>query len=198
MRRHDWPTSVLVLMILLAVHTVACAGSASPDTAAVAPRPSATSAATAKSVADTPTKRVSTTPTALERDVAQESDVPATPNVQELELSAETERVVELARRDLARRLGLALERIGLVSIETMQWPDASLGCPQPGKVYAQVVTPGFRVLLVAHQRVYEYHSEAARSVVLCSPGGLFIDPTPLLPLFPHGKASPKPKKPAH
>ena len=110
----------------------------------------------------------------------------------------EAERVVQLAREDLAQRLGLAPESIRLVSIHAVQWPDASLGCPQPGMVYAQVITPGFRMVLETEGRTYEYHTDAGQSVVLCGADGLYIDPVPLMPVAPHGKPSPKPKKPTH
>ena len=29
-----------------------------------------------------------------------------------------------------------------------MTWPDASLGCPQPGMTFAQVLTPGYLVVI--------------------------------------------------
>ncbi len=48
-------------------------------------------------------------------------------------------------------------------------WPDTSLGCPQKGMMYAQVITPGFRVVLAVNDQDYEYHTDNAR-VVLCSP----------------------------
>jgi hypothetical protein len=167
MRRHDLLTGVLALIAALAVATAACTGSASPDTAATPPSPSVTSA-TATSVANSPTKGVVTTPTPTGRDVAQESDVTPTLAAPDLELSAEADRVVQLAKEDLAQRLGIARESIQLVSMEAEEWPDASLGCPQPGETYAQVITPGLRVRLVAQEQVYEYHTDAGQFAVLC------------------------------
>lgn len=78
------------------------------------------------------------------------------------------EGVVELARADLARRLGLATEAIRLVSVEAVDWPDASLGCPRPGKLYAQVITPGYRLLLAVNDQTYWYHTDRQRNVVHC------------------------------
>lgn len=77
-------------------------------------------------------------------------------------------RAVELARADLARRLGLALEVIQLVSVEAVDWSDTSLGCPQPGLMYAQVITPGFLIELEAMGQTYEYHTDEDSSAVLC------------------------------
>lgn len=73
-----------------------------------------------------------------------------------------------LARQELAIKLGIEPEAIRLVSVETVEWRDASLGCPQPGMMYAQVIIPGFRVLLEAVGRVYTYHTDQGRNAVLC------------------------------
>lgn len=87
---------------------------------------------------------------------------------QEIQPPAGAERAVQLARQDLAQKLGLALEAIRLASVEGVEWPDTSLGCPQPGMMYAQVITPGFRVVLQAGGKTYEYHTDQGRFAVLC------------------------------
>jgi hypothetical protein len=74
-----------------------------------------------------------------------------------------------LARQDLAEKLKLPIEAIRLVSVEAVEWPDTSLGCPQPGMMYAQVITPGFRVVLAAKDQTVEYHADAGRRVVSCA-----------------------------
>lgn len=86
----------------------------------------------------------------------------------DIETPAGAEEVVRLAREDLAQKLDLAAETIRLVSCEAVEWRDASLGCPQPGMMYAQVITPGFRVVLEAERKRYEYHTDRSRIVVLC------------------------------
>ena len=37
-------------------------------------------------------------------------------------------------------------------------WPDASLGCPEPGMMYAQVLTPGILVVLSYGGELHRYH----------------------------------------
>ena len=76
-------------------------------------------------------------------------------------------RLVELAKGDLARRLGVGIEDVTLVSAEAVEWPDASLGDPQPGMVYAQVITPGYKIILSAGGQEYEYHSDQERVVLV-------------------------------
>jgi hypothetical protein len=90
------------------------------------------------------------------------------PTATQVELPDEAERVVRRAIEDLAQRLGLDGDRISLVTVEAVEWSDASLGCPQPGMVYAQVIVPGFRVKLEAGGQEYTYHSDAGQLVVLC------------------------------
>lgn len=54
-------------------------------------------------------------------------------------------------------------------SAGNVTWSDTSLGCPQPGQVYAQVLTPGYRITLYAPTLIYEYHVAAVSGrVVLC------------------------------
>jgi len=68
-------------------------------------------------------------------------------------------RLVEQAKQDLARRLSVTEGEIQLVEFEQVMWRDASLGCPRPGMMYAQVVREGFRIGLRAGKRGFAYHS---------------------------------------
>ncbi len=76
----------------------------------------------------------------------------------------------KLAIADLAQRLGLPESAINVRTVESVEWPDASLGCPRPGMMYAQVVTPGYRIVLEAGGKLYEYHTSQSH-VMLCGPG---------------------------
>jgi hypothetical protein len=85
--------------------------------------------------------------------------------------------LVDKAKEDLTNRLKIAPDSIALQSVEAVQWPDSSLGCPQPGVRYLTVVTPGYLIKLQAGEKTYEYHtdqSSIARSLErrsLPSPG---------------------------
>jgi hypothetical protein len=70
-----------------------------------------------------------------------------------------------MAVSDLAERLGISPEAITVQSIEPTEFPDASLGVPEPGKSYAQVVTPGYIIRLEANGERYEYHAAGERVV---------------------------------
>lgn len=58
---------------------------------------------------------------------------------------------------------------VRVMSYEQREWPSTALGCPQPGFSYAQVVTPGYLVLLVADGIEFTYHTNLSTGVILCS-----------------------------
>lgn len=72
-------------------------------------------------------------------------------------------KVVELAKKHLAERLQIPVTSIQVTSVISTDWPDSSLGYPEPGMVYAQVITPGYVILLLAENTIYEYHSDYER-----------------------------------
>jgi hypothetical protein len=84
-----------------------------------------------------------------------------------LQLSPEVALLADQARLDLSIRTGIALDRITVQSVEAVQWSNSSLGCPQPGMMYLQVITPGYIMLLEASGGVYEYHTSQTL-VVYC------------------------------
>lgn len=75
------------------------------------------------------------------------------------------------ARAALAKELGVAEDAITVVSAEPAEWRDSSLGCPQPGMNYLQVITPGYRFVLSAQGQQYEYHADQNERVVRCASG---------------------------
>lgn len=71
--------------------------------------------------------------------------------------------VVDIAKKDLSAILNIPVSDISLIKEEAVEWPDASLGYPEKGKMYAQVITPGFKIILKADNKLYEYHSDYKR-----------------------------------
>lgn len=68
--------------------------------------------------------------------------------------------VVDLATKDLADRLKIPIKSIQVLKVIPVVWRDTSLGHPEPGKVYAPVLTPGYVIILLADNALYEYHSD--------------------------------------
>jgi hypothetical protein len=76
-------------------------------------------------------------------------------------MKADVSSAVEAAAfavKDLASKLGIGAGNIIVDTSEDAMWPDTSLGMPEPGKMYAQMLTDGFRVVLEAAGKKYEYH----------------------------------------
>ncbi|MCD6361678.1 MAG: hypothetical protein J7M38_12560 [Armatimonadetes bacterium] len=67
---------------------------------------------------------------------------------------------VNAAIADLAQHMNVAADKIVVVGLEEVTWPDASLGCPEPGKLYAQVLVKGYKVTLEAAGHRFEYHTD--------------------------------------
>jgi len=76
--------------------------------------------------------------------------------------------LIDRAKDDLSTRLEIDVSAITLLSAEAVNWSDASLGCPQPGMVYAQVITSGYLIVLEAAGVNFEYHAGRSTEVVYC------------------------------
>jgi len=66
----------------------------------------------------------------------------------------------------IAGQLQQSPSGVSLVSAEPVEWPDACLGVSTPGTVCAQVITPGYRVIVSAGGAQYEFHTNQSGSVV--------------------------------
>ncbi|HJS29462.1 MAG TPA: hypothetical protein VJ768_07560 [Anaerolineales bacterium] len=84
---------------------------------------------------------------------------------------------VQSAIEDLSVQLGVAADAVKVVEVEPVIWPDASLGCPEPGMVYIQILSPGYRVELEAKGSVYVYHTDVEGNAVLCEENDLKTPP---------------------
>ncbi len=81
-----------------------------------------------------------------------------------------SETLVSLSKNDLAQKIGLPETNIRLVSVDATSFGDTSLGVSEPGGIYAQVITPGFIIVLNANGKDYEYHSDMNNRVVFYAP----------------------------
>jgi hypothetical protein len=100
------------------------------------------------------------------------TQIPPTSNIQvtrEATTAPQTEEIIFIAVADLTSRFSLDPQVVNVISIESHLWPDSALGCPQPGKIYAQQKVPGYRIRLEAMGGVFSYHTDAIDTVILCS-----------------------------
>ncbi|MFO8035140.1 MAG: hypothetical protein R6U57_00720 [Anaerolineales bacterium] len=76
------------------------------------------------------------------------------------------DQLIEKAIADLAQTLEVSPDQVQVEDVESKDFPDASLGVPEPGMTYAQVITPGYVILLRAEGESYEYHAAGERVVL--------------------------------
>lgn len=79
--------------------------------------------------------------------------------------SNEAQPLVSMAKADLAERLDVSPGKIEVDAVEAVEFSDTSLGVPEPGAMYAQVITPGYIIHLKVDDTPYEYHAGNNRIV---------------------------------
>lgn len=87
-------------------------------------------------------------------------------------ISPELQPYVNQAVADLSQRLAIPPDAITVVSADAVVWPDAAMGCPEPGMGYAQVLTEGLQVVLEVDGQTYAYHGSPPEPLFLCGPDG--------------------------
>ncbi len=76
----------------------------------------------------------------------------------------------------LAQQLKVGRGAVQVVSVEKVDWPNACLGVEAPGTMCAQVITPGYRVMLEARGQRYEYRTNLDGTVVNQAPEQVLSD----------------------
>ncbi len=77
---------------------------------------------------------------------------------------------VDAAISTLAEQLGIDPSLISLAGFDAVDWPDSCLGVSTPDVMCAQVITPGYRVVLSAAGKGYELHTNQDGSQVIVAP----------------------------
>jgi hypothetical protein len=69
---------------------------------------------------------------------------------------------------DVATRPGADRQDVQVGRMERREWSDSSLGCPEPGGLYAPVITPGWLIEVRSRGKAFEYHTDGGTRFVLC------------------------------
>lgn len=64
------------------------------------------------------------------------------------------------ARKDLARRLGVAEGEIEEAEVEETDFPNTALGAPLRDEMSGMMMTTGWRIRLAARGKTYEYRAD--------------------------------------
>ncbi len=75
----------------------------------------------------------------------------------------------DAALKDAADHLGINQSQLTVDQMQEKEWSDASLGCPRQGVLYAQVITPGFLIVISGAGKQLEYHTDERGRAVLCA-----------------------------
>ncbi len=79
--------------------------------------------------------------------------------------------IYQAARADLAGKLKIDPNEVNVTGMKSAEWPDSSLGCPEPGKTYDAGPVEGFVIKLTCRGRDYEYRTDSAGSRFMsCAP----------------------------
>lgn len=85
--------------------------------------------------------------------------------------------LIEKILSDLAQKIGVDKSTIQVIRSEAMIWNDGSLGCPKPGEFYTQALVNGYRVVLKAGEKEYDYRASESGYFFLCEGG--FVPKSP-------------------
>jgi len=92
--------------------------------------------------------------------VTTEPNEPANQQEASATESEPSARLVEDLKSVLSVQTGIASHDISFVSAEAVDWPDACLGLAASDELCAQVITPGYQVILGTLDRHYEVHTD--------------------------------------
>jgi len=70
-------------------------------------------------------------------------------------IGAGLQRLVDMAREDLAANLKIEVADIKLAEAEFVTWRDGSIGCPKLGEQYTQALVNGSRIVLKANGKAF-------------------------------------------
>jgi len=86
-----------------------------------------------------------------------------------LQSSCQEVEAVTAARVLLSNDLDTQPRALIIQNTDEVDWADASIGCPEAGTSYAQVITPGYRMVFEFENEIYEVHTSAdGRQVARC------------------------------
>ena len=71
----------------------------------------------------------------------------------------------------LTDQLSLTADKITLVSTDAVTWPDGCLGIVRMGMLCTQAEVPGFKIILEADGKKYEFHTNQDGSIVILAEG---------------------------
>lgn len=91
-------------------------------------------------------------------------DLPGTPDASAVLPMPVMQSIIDL----IANETGDEVQSITITSAEPVDWPDTFLGCPIEGSFAAQVITPGYLVVVEYGGETFEVHTDLQGHAVTC------------------------------
>lgn len=110
----------------------------------------------------------SCTPRLIPKPEPTQGDTPTMAPISTAFTAPNLQSMIDKAKDDLARRLSISTTQINVVDAKEVTWSNSSLGCPQPGMGYADVLTPGYMIVLSTNGQDYEYHAGKSSDIFYC------------------------------
>ncbi len=95
--------------------------------------------------------------------------LPTEPTMPKTTLSPELQEVAKNATAILVETMNISPEDVIIQDIQRVVWRDGSLGCPKPGMMYTQALTPGYLVQVKVKGEVRMVHMDERGRGVICS-----------------------------
>jgi hypothetical protein len=70
-----------------------------------------------------------------------------------------------LAIRRVSQQTGVSSDAVELVDVFPVEWQDSSLGCPQDGQAYSDVMIGGYRIVVSEGETSYLFHTDSVQLV---------------------------------
>lgn len=151
--------AVLIPLVLLLVLSACAAPIASPAIGTLTPA----SVDTVPPLVETATPQPTAPPGTPQPTAPPATPTPAVP----AETGAAGEEAIVAAAVEItAKALGVDPNAIQFVSIEAVQWPDSCLGVNLTDQACAEVITPGYRVVLEVDGARYAIHTNQDGSII--------------------------------
>lgn len=68
--------------------------------------------------------------------------------------------IAEAVRQDLFRKTGIPTAQVQIKEAETVQWPNACLGLVKSGEMCAEVIVPGWRIVVSDGNKTWIYRTD--------------------------------------
>ena len=75
-------------------------------------------------------------------------------------LDLDKSKAILSAMQALNQATGIPLSEIQVASVEAAQWPDSCLGLPRSDEMCAEVITPGWNIILDTADNIYIFHTD--------------------------------------